>query len=271
MNALRPRGYLYIATGKKYIDEAIISARSLRTVFPKADITLICDQRVDTNVFDEIQIHPYSAKNKKEGYLYKVRNMYEHSPYEKTFFIDSDTYFLDDCQELFDLLDYFDICIAQAPNDDYLLEINGEKILGYYSYNTGVIVFRRSKQNAELFAAWNDRYDIEIHDQPLFMKALLKTSPKVYVFPNIYNARTPGILSLMPAAVKIIHGRHNNYKAVAKNINKKLINRAWIPAEEDVLLNEKQLARMKSRSWRSRLYHNLPGPLQKRIREILHR
>ena len=41
--------------------------------------------------------------------------MYKESPYRKTLFIDSDTYFYESCEGIFTLLDYFDAAMALAP------------------------------------------------------------------------------------------------------------------------------------------------------------
>lgn len=218
MSNLRPFGYLYIATGIKFIDEAVRSAQSLRRVFPQADITLIADRGVDYSVFDEVKVFPDSANSRREGFRYKVFHMYAHSPYENTFFVDSDTYFLEDCRELFDLLSYFDICMMLDINDNYLIEVDGKKLEGYYPYNTGVIVFRRSAENRKLFEAWRDQYDVGVHDQPLFMKALLQANPKIYSLHTIYNARTPGLVAFLPEKVKLIHGRHQDYQDVARKL-----------------------------------------------------
>lgn len=271
MNTLRPYGYLYIVTGRRYIDEAILSAQSLRRTFPEADITLVADQEVNDSVFDEVKVRPYSAKNRREGFQYKALHMYSSSPYKKTFFVDSDTFFVEACQELFDLLEYFDICVALDINDNYRIEVDGNMLEGYFPYNTGVIIFRRSAANEKFFQMWRKQYDTDLHDQPLFMRALLQAEVKIYSMHTIYNARIPGMVSFLPEKVKLIHGRHEDYPAVARKLNWNILNRVWIPLEQVVLVNDKQVVRFKRQSWRHRIFYNLPGPVQTMIKRLLGR
>jgi hypothetical protein len=233
------QGYLYIANNEHFFNEAIISAKSLRKVDEKAHITLITNKQITSNLFDNIIIKQTitSTKDKlkkwQEGLLYRVKHIYEDSPYEKTFFIDCDTYFCDNSNELFDILNYYDLCIAQAPSDSTEIEINNKTLKGYLPYNCGVIVFKKNQENKKLFQSWyniyNKKFKESFHDQSAFMEALLKVKSRVYVLQNIYNARTPFHISFINKPVKIIHGRHKNYERVKKEINKKTVNRSWRP------------------------------------------
>ncbi|MGB4839348.1 MAG: putative nucleotide-diphospho-sugar transferase [Saprospiraceae bacterium] len=231
-------GYLYIAFGEKYLNEAVVSVESLLKVDPKANFTLI------TNSYDLV---PSIFKNvillsidTDKPFLYKIKAL-SLSPYERTFFIDTDTYFCDTCIELFSLLDYFDILIAHC-NNDYLDVYNklGEAILGYYSYNTGVIIYKKRDKTIEFLKDWYNAYykhfNLYVHDQPPFMECLLDSDIKIYVLQSIYNARTPYPLSLIARPVKIIHGRHNDYIRIAQKLNKSAnCSRVWFPRFKLVL------------------------------------
>lgn len=67
-------GYLYIAKGAKYIDEAINSAKSLRNVDKNAHITLITENSFKQDVFDKLIINKSENYNHKEGFLYNLKN-----------------------------------------------------------------------------------------------------------------------------------------------------------------------------------------------------
>ncbi len=233
-------GYLYIANGEKYVEEAINSARSLRKTDKNASITLVTNKKIKTHIFDNIIVRPLKAEKWTEGLLYKVQHMYD-SPYKKTFFIDSDTYFCENCRELFGLLDYFDICIAQAPNDTEKVRAGGRILDGLYPYNTGVVLFRKNRINSSFFKKWHERYSENFReyvlDQAPFMETFLAVKPSMYVLQSIYNARTPFCIGLMERPVKIIHGRHEDYEAVKNKLNRRIANRAWIPKMQKCIDN----------------------------------
>ncbi|MFK7936111.1 MAG: hypothetical protein AB8G22_21535, partial [Saprospiraceae bacterium] len=140
-------GYLYIATGQKYIDEALVSLRSLRRFVPDAHATLITDEPFKHPAFNRVQIFSSAdfASSWTGGLLYRVAAM-GTTPYQKTFFIDSDTYFTDSCEELFRLLDFFDVLVASSPADVSNIELDGEALQGYTPHHMGVIVFRKNEK-----------------------------------------------------------------------------------------------------------------------------
>lgn len=71
------------------------------------------------------------------------------------------------------------------------------------------------------------------------MEALLHSESRIYVFQNIYNARTPYCISLPSLKVKLIHGRHDNYEKIRLELNSKIKNRVWIPKNQVVLFKKK--------------------------------
>jgi Nucleotide-diphospho-sugar transferase len=226
------RGYLYVAFGKNYLNEAKISAESLLAVDPTANITLI------TNSYDFV---PSIFKNiiilidgTDKPFLYRIKAL-SLSPYEKTFFIDTDTYFCESCNELFVLLDYFDWMMAQCNSDYFqVYDSNGEKVSGIFAYNAGVVIYKKNDKSIKLlddwYAAYQNHFERYMHDQAPFMEALLTADIKMYVLQSIYNARTPYPFGMIARPVKIIHGRHNNYQQIAKKLNKNAdCSRVWFP------------------------------------------
>lgn len=169
----------------------------------------------------------------KKALIYKVHAL-QYSPYLKTFFIDTDTYFLDNCNEFFQLLNYSDLLIAQAPSDSSHLIINGEKINGYHPYNAGVIIFNNNEMIRKLFIDWLKFYKTKYHflptDQTPFMESLLINKAYIYVLQSIYNFRLPFYVSILPdLKVKIIHGRCSNYEILGQEINRTLNQKSWNP------------------------------------------
>ena len=240
---MKGHGYLYIAGGdRNYLQEAVISASSLRRVDPNAHISVIVDQNPGTDLFDEVIIRPGGDFTSwKDGLAYKVEHIYAASPYEKTLFLDSDTYFYENCEGIFDLLDYYDLGVASAPIGEGILKVNGETLSVYTPYNTGVIAYRKNERNAQLFSAWKFAYKRRLeeiksgtaqgNDQAALMEALLHGESRVHVFSNLWNARIPKCIALK-GKVKIVHGRHNDYAAIGAKLNATSAERFWDPYHE---------------------------------------
>jgi hypothetical protein len=236
-------GYLYIAARKsKYIEEAIFSACSLRMVDKFAHITLITNiSNAKTikgaNVFNKItyksDIKKLNKKyTRKEGLLYKVKNIYSLSPYQKTFFVDTDTYFIGNCRSLFNLLINHDICMSHSVTDISLIKLDNELLYGYTPYNTGVILFKKCQINYNLFKEWyhlfNTKLDNYVHDQPAFMESLLRYKCKIYILHSVWNARFIRF-ERFTGKVMILHGRDRNMHSIQDQINITYKNRIWHP------------------------------------------
>ena len=228
-------GYLYAATGQKYIEEAVISVRSLRRINSDIHATLITDNQIEISDFDSIQILKNENQNLnawKSGLLFKVMAL-QNFPYNKTFFVDTDTYFCDECEELFELLEYYDLLICHAPADVSMVTVGKKELDGYFPYNTGVIVYNKNDIIKKTFEDWLTIYKAKIelypHDQASFMEALLTNSVKLYVLQPIYNFRISYFVSVSAKKVKIIHGRPRNFDEIIKIVNSKIMQRVWFP------------------------------------------
>lgn len=244
-------GYLYIAAGEKYINEAVDSAISLKNSNENANISIICNEQKDIKAFDNVIINEIDGKNKFDFFRYKASNI-KNTPYENTVFIDTDTFICDNCDELFRLLKYHDICVSYSPADNSNVLINEKEILnGYMPYNTGVIVFKKNQKVMDFLECWEKIYisrinEYDYNDQRSFMEALIFSDISVYCLHNIYNARINHIIGIIPEYVKIIHGRSTNYEEVKKSINKIRDNRVWIPAINNCIYKSKHYSKIQN-------------------------
>jgi hypothetical protein len=211
------RGILYIASGSNFRDEAIISARSIKAVWPDVQLAIITDQPFDAGVFDVVQIAAMQGGN-----IDKVRNI-SLSPFERTILLDSDTYCLQPFPELFDLLDHFQLAAAfdigrfserWEPSIGRRVFIQSDGVPEcFIEFNTGVIVFRREPEVLQVFDQWLQacidarRAAIPFaQDQPAFRKVIYDSGLRIATLPSEYCFRlhTP---DLARTAVKILHGR----------------------------------------------------------------
>ncbi|MEO0759417.1 MAG: hypothetical protein AAFY78_21375 [Cyanobacteria bacterium J06648_16] len=249
------KGYLYVASGDRFVREAMNSAQSLRNVDETANITLVTDKAVDSELFDHVIVRPANPQTYKHGLLYKVAHIYQASPYDETLFLDSDTYICERCDHLFDLLEFFDVAIAPDPTDVNRARPSesAKPLKATDIYNTGVILFKKNQRNAELFGRWLELYQRKLdqgtvgreNDQTSFMEAWLPSAAKIYVLSQAWNARTPFFFTLNQS-VKIIHGRHKDIEAIRAKLNKPhpSRHRCWLPVHEKCV--------MKKSGW---LYH----------------
>lgn len=280
-------GYLFIAAGNcAFLDEARESVRSLRRQDPGAAVTLVTNlperdvQRAADGVFDTI-IRPdplgpteEQGRDRIDGHLFKSSHMYDASPYDRTFFVDTDTRFLADCSDLFNLLDYFDLCLAHAPADTYSLHGLADDLSAYTPYNSGVMLFRKNDRMQGLFEKWGELHtagsDRLPGDQAALMHALLECDRPVhtYVLQSTMNFRTPFNERLV-GPVRIMHGRPEAPERVAREVNRSGENRVWL-AEPEICVPLHASVREQLRVLRKLVLHML-RMCRYRMREFLSR
>ena len=253
-------GFQYIISGaERYFLEACDSVASLRRHNPGAHTTLVSDAvpasqpRISAS-FDTIvtePLEPAAGRNVSrhvQGTTYRVRNIYRHAPYDRTCHVDSDTHFLGDFQPIFELLDYFDMAMTQAPSDSTPVLVNGRELAACPLYNCGMIAFKKGDVTQQFFERWRYWQEASLddpaakgNDQVTFVRALLDVPARVCVVQANWNARTTGH-ERFRGPVRLIHGRHNDVAAVARSINIAADLRVWIPRVDACLYDRMTLA-----------------------------
>ena len=218
-------GAIYVASGRAYVDEAAVSANSLRKAMPGMPIHLHTDLEEAPEVFDTVSKLEDCRYN-----CYDKAPPLQNSPFAKTIFLDTDTYICGSIDEIDQLLDQYDLLICHtAIRDPFPLEGIPSS---FTEFNTGMIAFRSNERVQRFFLEWLRLYDqIDTkNDQPAFRKALWQnTELKWYVLPPEYNFRTifPGFAG-GGSEVKIVHGRHSDWDYVVKRLNHTLDPRVII-------------------------------------------
>jgi hypothetical protein len=155
------------------------------------------------------------------------------APFERTLYLDTDTYVLGNPNHLFDLLDRYDIAAAHAPG--YRFSADPEVPPAFFELNTGVLAWRNTPRVAEFLRNWLSTYQAwvaappfpgagvvgDVADQPAFRRCLWQSGLSLYVIGPEYNYRTLFAGSLVDRAV-IIHGRHRDPERVGAVLNKQL-------------------------------------------------
>jgi hypothetical protein len=219
---------LYLATGDKYIQEAIHSARSVKETNPDLSITILTDTPIqtETDCFDNV------IRNEGLDHQYGLLQP-DMFPYDRTLFLDTDTYICENISDLFNLLNDFDLAVTHSPGRPELDDrhdhfLNGEIPDSFPLYNSGVIAYADNKRVQEVFTKWNQLYEQYSHfegmewNQPSFRAALYMSDVDLVTLHKEYNCRFP-YPNGVTGDVKILHGRVGDevkyVKEVADRIN----------------------------------------------------
>ncbi len=222
-------GVIYVATGRRHLDEMLVSARSVRRHMPELPIFLYTDQTdLPEGIFSEVR----RIETPRHSFIDKIAPLRE-TPFDRTLFLDTDTLIAAPVRDLFELLDRCELAVAHAPfrHDRPFRTPNC-----FAELNTGVMAYRRTPGVDALLVDWLRLYEAEVEetgkmdsDQPAFREALYRSAVPFYVLPSEYNLRT-----VMPAAVgrcrvRILHGRAADMEHIERQANASRSIRLFLP------------------------------------------
>ncbi len=241
-------GYLYVAMGKRYLQEVEISARSLKrfTTYPVCLVTDDTDFKcryIDLIIYSQTETD-FAAK------IIGIKK----TPFRETIFLDSDTFICSSIDHLFDVLELFDMALSVENfmhSYGYIQHYNPGFKIKYEKtipeYNTGVIVYRWNRSVQKLMEDW-----ISLHkelkfkvDMPSFREALIKNADgvKISPLPFEYNYHGTHSFGFVYNEIRVIHERLGEKRntlttvmlpfekmdRIAKRINKITCKRLIIP------------------------------------------
>lgn len=221
-NKRHPCGVLYYAVGKQFMDEAVISARSVRAAMPGLPLAIFTGEPVPDGMFDmRYELDPsLGVKAQKMAVL-------RRSPFERTLYLDTDTFMVEPAPELFEVLDKFDMALVISSLNS-LPDGWGDVPSCFPVLNCGVIAFRASDTTGKLLENWQ-RLHAEAgggRDQPPFRKALYASRVRWVTMTNCYNFKIE-FPQAVTRSVKILHGRHPNIDTLGARI-KPLGDSGWV-------------------------------------------
>lgn len=205
---LAPEGLVMIATGAQYRQEARASALQSRPWIGGRPLLLITDELpVSLPEFDYVAFHPSPSGSYRD----KIAPL-SVLPFERSLFLDTDACLVRGIDDVFALLQTFDLCACHAP-----VRFHAWRDLavpeGFCEVNTGMLALHRNPATLVLIKSWlavYDRIGVNV-DQASFRTALweqVKQGLRLYILPPEYNLRTtkPWLVG-RGLAVKVIHGR----------------------------------------------------------------
>lgn len=208
-------GIIYCATGDFHFEEALRSAQRSREVMPDVGLTLFTDKEHAARQAEGFE-RVIAIENPAFHYNDKIE-AFERSPYEKTLFVDTDTYWLEPAYELIDLLDHFDVAYTHEVHRGQSYEPDCPEC--FAEPCTAVMAFRKNEKTERLWREWRERFQWEkehkaehplrcVDDQGAFRHVLYRNAGTLltYVLPAEYNLRVY-CQWFAGARVKLVHGR----------------------------------------------------------------
>jgi len=209
-------GAVYVITqDEHYVGLLLTSAASLKRAMPDLPISVFSQFPVESPLFDKVvRVEPT-----EDGFYDKTRWIQE-SPYDRTLFIDADTYVVEAFPELFRLLDRFD-CAAtheEYVNSDWFNRYPRNDIpASFPEFNTGVLLLKRSEKMNRFLQEWGSLYRAFLTENPqrpwvgdqlFFRPAVYYSDLRIATLTREYNCKFRG-QGYLNGNVKILHGHVN--------------------------------------------------------------
>lgn len=220
-------GVLYLAFGAPYLEEARRSAGSVKTSNPGLKICIVTDQPEEPGeIFDVVLPFEEKGEVQSESYLALDRVAYYRkiqpllrSPFERTLFLDSDTWVCGSLSGVFDLLEKFEVLVTPVfITRDYAFEEKEmpfaaiPEAFGYF--NSGFLAFRRCPAVVNFIQRWQENYEqhtaqFTVNDQPALRLTLFEGVVDFHVVPPQFNT-VSWVPFLIPGGGKVVmlHGRN---------------------------------------------------------------
>lgn len=204
------RGFLYVAKDDDYLEEARLSAQSVREQMPDVPIGLITRPDADADVFDIV-----IERDDLRGDFGDGVHQFHRTPFDRTILFDTDIYCCEPIDDVFEVLDAFDIAAAHAPFRHATGRVTIPEVedvpLAFPEYQGGVIAYADNDRVASFHDRWLGAYQSTLErgwhsDQASFRAALYHSDCRVATLPPEYNClvRMPNAVT---GPVKVIHNR----------------------------------------------------------------
>jgi hypothetical protein len=186
------RGVLYIAFGRKFVEEALFSARSVKRHSPGLRIALFTDAGIDDPAVDIV-------KKIDPGHIRAKVDYISESPFERTLYLDSDTKAVRSVDDALTVLDRFDVAMthelarSRAQYEESIPEY-GEIPYAFPELNGGLLAYRRTTAALDFLRDWRDLFHryrevTSGWDQPTLRIALWRSNVRLHTLPPEYNVR----------------------------------------------------------------------------------
>lgn len=238
-------GIVYGVSGLAWFAETIVSAISCKKHMPTIPIELFIDStthkqlQTSINCYDYFDyVTMYEDHNNWRSAKFKAL---QFSRFEKTLYLDNDTYITDTIEELFSLLNRFDIALMPSikrinpkTTTEKFIEILPYTPLSFPEYNGGVFLFRKNEVVTSFLNLWIKLFKKTFReteykmDQMSLRAAIYHSAVSMTAITPEYNfiASKPNIIE---GKIKIIHS-HGSLEAINQQVNRNDKGIRMIPA-----------------------------------------
>lgn len=242
MNApVHAHGFVYVATGERYVREAAASAATLRSHHRQARICLVTDQPRGPVFWDDLVVLT------QPSFGFRDKLEMQRAPYQRCVFLDTDTTVVGSMEALFTILERYDVCGVQlAEGQDYIMD-DGIPA-AFPEMNSGVIGFRTGENTAAFFGQWAAFYDrfqalnrdghyhyANVGDQKSLRAALWHSNVRHFSIGAEFNF-IPFRLELASLPVAVLHTRATaGLDELGRRLNAQLGRRTYVPTLDTVV------------------------------------
>lgn len=210
--------------------------------------------------FKNVQICPAPAHlNPVLASRFAKVDLLNLSPFEKTIYLDCDICLLENISEVFDGLENYDLLLTLDIRDkvsdainllrveqsfeheyDVVSELNSVGIPVTYQsvhYNSGLLAFKNTESNHELFKKYSAFFDIVLRnqeklllrDQAALAAAIESVGPKIKVLPFQYNflSKWKSCYPDSSQTIKVLHCTYPIRPQYAKEITRSMFTRVF--------------------------------------------
>lgn len=184
-----PSPFKFNSHKKSILRDVLNSINSLKKSNPDLNVTVFSD--FNKELFCESSVDKIIPIKNDFGFIPKVFGI-KNSPYEKTVFLDCDTYIAQNISDLFDQLESFDFCVGTEFLDKEIL-------------NTGVLAFNKNN-------------DILVNFLELWLDRMLSTKAKVISEQKKFSNKTPDDQGCFNGILRMQHKNPDGRPDFIKNM-----------------------------------------------------
>lgn len=205
---------IYIARGRPYVVQAVLSALSARQMIGNLSCRIFCSECPDVVLGPGIEFRPF-PKNVEDPKLLKTM-LPTLSEKDVSMFVDADTIFVGDLGEYRQFFDFFDVAARLNKEPQSARGKGDSPVLGDFiasqlpHWNSGVILFRNSHGAVKFFEDWRRNY-LEMgaaFDQISFVKTIIESRSKFLSLDYRWNA-PPAMISSLGGKEIVCHYASN--------------------------------------------------------------
>jgi hypothetical protein len=221
------RGVVYVAWGEKFISEAKNSANSVIESNGYWCVLITDKELLDKHPFSQVIVRKFTD-------TYRDKLLMQESPFENTIFLDTDTTVIGSLDEVFQLLDRFDIAF-QAASGGIHYSLPTMPMEAFPEPSAGIVAWKKNERTNVFFTLWDKAYVQQetangpgAWDQRSMRQALWESEVSITMLPGVWQVYSFDV-AICLGKVRMIHGRGPDAASALLHCNDRPDHRVYIP------------------------------------------